>query len=73
MQTRPVFMQQVVPELEANHGLHLWYRYLYLLNKPGDDYVGPHEGLRLIASARCLISSAKEGICRAPLTRSRMY
>jgi hypothetical protein len=24
----PVFMQQVVPELEANHGLHLWYRYL---------------------------------------------
>jgi hypothetical protein len=24
----PVFMQKVVPELEANHGLHLWYRYL---------------------------------------------
>jgi hypothetical protein len=24
----PVFMQQVVPELEANHGLRLWYRYL---------------------------------------------
>jgi hypothetical protein len=24
----PVFMQKVVPELEANNGLHLWYRYL---------------------------------------------
>ncbi|MEO8127757.1 MAG: CehA/McbA family metallohydrolase [Bryobacteraceae bacterium] len=24
----PVFMQQVVPELEANNGLRLWYRYL---------------------------------------------
>jgi hypothetical protein len=24
----PVFMQKIVPELEANHGLHLWYRYL---------------------------------------------
>jgi len=24
----PVFMKKVVPELEANHGLHLWYRYL---------------------------------------------
>lgn len=24
----PVFMKQVVPELEANDGLHLWYRYL---------------------------------------------
>ncbi|HYM08067.1 MAG TPA: CehA/McbA family metallohydrolase [Terriglobales bacterium] len=24
----PVFMKQVVPEFEANHGLHLWYRYL---------------------------------------------
>ena len=23
-----VFMQQVVPEVQANHGLHLWYRYL---------------------------------------------
>ena len=24
----PVFMKNVVPEFEANHGLHLWYRYL---------------------------------------------
>jgi hypothetical protein len=24
----PVFMKKVVPEFEANHGLHLWYRYL---------------------------------------------
>lgn len=24
----PVFMKQVVPELAANHGLRLWYRYL---------------------------------------------
>ena len=24
----PIFMQKLVPELEANHGLHLWYRYL---------------------------------------------
>ncbi|MBI5283446.1 MAG: CehA/McbA family metallohydrolase [Candidatus Solibacter usitatus] len=24
----PVFMQQVVPEVEANNGLRLWYRYL---------------------------------------------
>ena len=24
----PVFMQKVVPELEPNNGLHLWYRYL---------------------------------------------
>jgi hypothetical protein len=24
----PVFMKKVVPELEANSGLHLWYRYL---------------------------------------------
>lgn len=24
----PIFMKKVVPEFEANHGLHLWYRYL---------------------------------------------
>ncbi len=24
----PVFMKELVPELEANHGLRLWYRYL---------------------------------------------
>lgn len=24
----PIFMKQVVPDLEANHGLRLWYRYL---------------------------------------------
>jgi len=24
----PVFMRQLVPDIEANHGLHLWYRYL---------------------------------------------
>ncbi|MCW5978212.1 MAG: CehA/McbA family metallohydrolase [Bryobacteraceae bacterium] len=24
----PVFMKQVVPEIESNHGLRLWYRYL---------------------------------------------
>ena len=24
----PIFMKNVVPEFEANHGLHLWYRYL---------------------------------------------
>ncbi len=24
----PVFMQQVVPEIESNHGLRMWYRYL---------------------------------------------
>jgi hypothetical protein len=24
----PVFMQKLVPELEANNGLHLWYRFL---------------------------------------------
>jgi hypothetical protein len=46
----------------------------YLLNKPGGDgQVGFHEEPRFIVSARCLISSASEGICIAPLTRSRMY
>ncbi|MFN7994159.1 MAG: CehA/McbA family metallohydrolase [Bryobacteraceae bacterium] len=24
----PIFMKEVVPEFESNHGLHLWYRYL---------------------------------------------
>jgi hypothetical protein len=24
----PIFMKEVVPDLPANHGLHLWYRYL---------------------------------------------
>jgi hypothetical protein len=35
--------------------------------------VGFHEEPRSIVWARCLIRSAREGICLAPLTRSRMY
>jgi hypothetical protein len=26
--TMPVFMKQIVPEFESNHGLRMWYRYL---------------------------------------------
>ena len=39
----------------------------------GGGQVGFHEEPRSIVWARCLIRSAREGICRAPLTRSRMY
>jgi len=45
---------------------------IFSINR-GGDYGAPHEGLRLIVLARCWISSASEGICRAPLTRSWMY
>ena len=41
------------------------------INRGGQ--VGVHEEPRTIVSARCLIRSAREGICLAPLTRSRMY
>ena len=45
---------------------------IFSINR-GDGQVGFHEEPRFIVSARCLISSAGEGICIAPLTRSRMY
>jgi hypothetical protein len=43
---------------------------IFSINR-GTVYMGFHEALRYIVSARCLISSASEGICLAPLTRSR--
>src|SRR5207248_222963 len=39
----------------------------------GGGQIGFHEEPRSMVSARCLIKSAREGICLAPLTRSRMY
>jgi predicted acylesterase/phospholipase RssA len=44
---------------------------IFSINRGGQ--IGFHEEPRSIVSARCWISSASEGICLAPLTRSRMY
>jgi transposase len=44
---------------------------IFSINRGGQ--IGFHEEPRSMVSARCLIKSAREGICLAPLTRSRMY
>ena len=63
-----------VPETAKPIGIHSFIQSRYrIFSINGGGQIGFHEEPRSMVSARCLIKSAREGICLAPLTRSRMY